>query len=224
MSEAVLDFTPPVELPDPEQDAPPRKVHTCEECGTDLPYNGKGRPPVRCELHKKAGGSSPSGRTRQTGARKTRAEAEAKAIVERLDRGIGKAAVIVAPFDVYDGMALFAMKNPVVEQAEAVLVTHDGWRLWLKDAGEKGSVAGLALAIALGLAPIAAHHGLIPARVGPFPIGEALTMLPSIIIRLSAAAEQGDDVLREYLARMDAKAKETAADKARPAEPKGPSE
>lgn len=215
MSEAadVLTFGPPEEV---SEDTPPRKVPTCEVCGTDLEYGGRGRPPTRCPEHRKGTPSTPGTTGQGRRAPSTKANREAAELAAKLDRGMSKASVFVAPFDIYDAGAIFAAKGPIVEQYEAVLATHDAWRLWAKEMGGTGSVAGLIVAVAIGAAPIAAHHGLIPARVGKFPVGEALQMLPQIMLRLQKAAETGDDVLQEYLTRM-------AKPETRTTPPKGPS-
>lgn len=185
----------------PSTDTPPRKVHTCQECGTELAYGGRGRPPVFCDEHKPKKHSASSGATRRTGGT-SRAEREAKQLAQRLDARLSQAALMLAPFDSYDGMAIYAMRGPVVEQFEGVMVTHDTWRASLQGVEGTGSVAGLIIACFAMALPILAHHGIIPATVKGYPLGQALTELPKITLRLQRAAETGEEVMQEYLARM----------------------
>lgn len=210
----ILDFAEPVEADnDTPNDTPPRKVRTCDVCGVELDYSGRGKPPTKCAEHKR----QPSTGTR-TGRRNSKAANEAAEIAARLDKTLSKAAIMVAPFDIYDASAIVAMKPPVIEQFEGVLETHDAWRAYLKDARAAGSVVGLVLAVALGVSPILAHHNMIPNKVGRFPIGDALLQLPTLMQKLNAAAEQGESFLTAYLAEQARKAEE-AKQPAEPVEP-----
>lgn len=198
----VLDFGPPQEVPD---DVPPRKSYVCEVCGTELEYGGRGRPPTRCDEHKKGAGGPP-GTSRPPGGSPRRvtgrADREAKELAARVDKQLVKASLLIAPFDVYDGTTIYAMRGPVVEQFEGVMRDHDQWRAAILQAQGTSSVAGLVVACLAMAAPMLAHHGLIPNKVGAFPIGEALVQLPKITARLQRAAESGEQVMADYMARM----------------------
>jgi hypothetical protein len=180
-------------------DTPPRKVRTCEVCGTELQYAGRGKPPKYCPEHRKQGNT---GTGRRTPSGNTKADREAKELGTRLDGQIVKVAMMVAPFDVYDGMTLAVMRKPVVEQYEGVMRTHDEWRALMLKTQANGSVIGLAVAVAMMLAPVMAHHHMIPEKLGKIPVGQALQSLPSIMARMEKAAQAGDEVLSEYMARM----------------------
>lgn len=184
-------------------DTPPRKVYTCAVCDTELTYGGRGKPPKYCAEHRKGGsGNAATSPTRTARSVSTKADREAKELGARLDGQLVKVAMMVAPFDVYDGMTVAVMRKPVVEQYEGVMRTHDEWRALALKAQTNGSVVGLALSVLMLAAPILAHHGMVPEHIGKIPVGHALQSLPSIMARMEQAAKAGDEVLNEYMSRM----------------------
>lgn len=58
--------------------------YACEVCGTPLTYSGRGRPPKRCDDHKKSTSSSSNASSRSTGRRASR---DVEAAMAALDAG-----------------------------------------------------------------------------------------------------------------------------------------
>lgn len=198
-------FTEPV-IDTADNDVDPIPVRTCEICGTELSYSGRGRPPTRCDEHKKSKSNS-SSIDKPSGSRTTKAEREAEIIGEMIRATMVKSALIISLADPYDGLAIIAGHKQVVDQAKGVAQSHDTMRAFLLNVKSSGSIAGL-IAACLSIAlPIAAHHKLIPAEVKGVPIGQTLERLPQILMKVNKGLESATQDMMTRLEAMQEKVK-----------------
>ena len=143
--------------------------------------------------------------------RSNKAEAEASVIVEKFRKAAIKGAVMLAAVDKFDAFCIMVMLPSFCENLHGVLVSHDSWRKTLLQTSAKGSVLGLGIALITGLAPIAAHHKLIPSK----QVSEMLISLPSTMHKIQQQLKDGESklatVMEDQLAE-DAARKKPAPD------------
>lgn len=151
--EGVQDMLPEM----PSDDVPPVSdfEYSCEVCGVELTYGGRGRKPKRCAEHK-------------TGARSGKTPARASGgrwqqpLTDALTQQFVMVGMMVYPFENFDGQTIItgspqlatslvgvAEQSPAVRDALQKLVTTGAW----------AQVAAAVAAIAI---PICMHHGIMP--------------------------------------------------------------
>jgi hypothetical protein len=206
---------PPTEVPglgpldEGLTDAPPRKVYTCRDCGKELEYGGRGRPPTQCDEHKgqsSSASATPGGQPRKVTTRAAREAAELAAKYKGLQQ---KGGLITAVAEPYDGMVLFTSADRVWKQGEAVLASNDVLRTQLLQIKSSGSLgAFIATVIVNVFLPVAAHHGMLPKTIRGLPISEVLESLPRLMTKLEQATKEAGDKIAEEMARQEREARQ----------------
>lgn len=177
MSVDTLDVIERVEVPDDEP--PPGHVdnepsyesdatYRCVDCGTPLTYGGKGRPPTRCDEHKKSGSkgsrdSSPRGASGSVGLRAFR---------ENFTQRGTEIGIMVSALNEIDGLAIIAGVDDVADSLIAMAQTNPKLKARLERAGSKMGLLGLVASVAGVAIPIACNHGVIPEVLGMPYIGK----------------------------------------------------
>ena len=159
MADTVSDLTLTT-VPVP-QDEPPESTHaySCEVCGKELSYGGRGRPPTKCEEHRKNNSSN----ARATNDRSTRV----KGTNEQL---AAQAAEILVTGNIFAGLGVLMLGLPLTAEAlkeQEDTFRENAYRALLIDpklcrrilqAGGTSATAALVMAygtLAIGIAPIA---------------------------------------------------------------------
>lgn len=119
----------------------------CEVCGTPLLYSGKGRPPTRCDEHKRSGsGKRGSG---DSGARRTSSSKDVDAALASLDQLNGIFATVFM-FASPSAAAFFAANGEKLEIRNRTCLEANP-ELAKKIAKAAGKTGGLGLVISYGM-------------------------------------------------------------------------
>jgi hypothetical protein len=130
--------------------------------------------------------------------RNGRAEKEADEIVIMIRKRLVQGVFFVMMADQYDGFVLMSAVPQICENARGVLISHDGWRKELLRVKEGGSLIGFFFALAMPVAAICAHHGLIPwARAS-----DMLVNLPKVMFRIQQRMAEGEKATEEMMKRI----------------------
>jgi hypothetical protein len=184
----------------PEPDQTPETAEAdaplCPVCGEPII-----RDPSWRRMHKYHDGCTPSHKAGEAGgAKRTRtggkAEKEADRCEEILKGFLVKAALGISVVDKYDGACIMMNAPALCSSFRATCLRYEDLRKEFLKVPEGGSVAGLVMALALMLAPMAAHHGLIPGtKIAPF-----IANLPFAMYRLQSKLSEGEAGLKSLMA------------------------
>jgi hypothetical protein len=110
-------------------------------------------------------------------------------------------ATAVMLFDQYDGFVAMTAIGPICENLHGLLVKYDGFRKSMLEAKTGGSVLGLIIALAIPVAAICAHHGLIPST----RIAGIMQNLPIMLHKISMRMKQGEEAMNDMMQRVTEK-------------------
>jgi len=82
---------------DPVTDAPASSDRACEVCGTALSYSGRGRPPTRCDDHKKSSSNGASSPRANSGRKSTRDVEAAMAALDAAHTSLSFGLMLMSP-------------------------------------------------------------------------------------------------------------------------------
>lgn len=209
-------------LPDPDTvtgtvlppDTKPEDLPICPVCGDPIirDPSWKRMRKYHPECAKNAKAEPASGGRIPRGSSKAIREAELVAADYR--SALSKMVVLIGLIDKYDAFVIGANLDTHVDAFRAFLVTHDRFRQECLNVKGGGSVFGLVASAAFIIAPILAHHGLIPG--GRFVLN-TLQELPFILYELSKKLKEGEEGMSSFVSDyMEAakKRKEEAANAA----------
>lgn len=196
------DLPPPQDLPegaDPPEDATPEEAPLCPVCEKPIirdpswkrmhKYHDECKDQVS---HHAGGGSGGTPKRTRTGAK---AEREADRCEEILRGALVKLALGVSVVDRYDAACIMMNVPAVCASFRATCLRYEDLRKEFLRIPEGGSVFGLVFSLVMMLAPMAAHHGLIPGRQIP----AMLSNLPFAMYRLQERLSQGEEGLRTLM-------------------------
>lgn len=138
----------PGDIP-PEADAGAASGYTCDECGKPLSYGGRGRPPTKCDEHKRAGSSgrssAPSG---NRGSKDVDAACNALAAAyESLLFPLGMASP--------DAAAMWVQKIGQLNNSNRLILSGDpALARRIVNSASKGGAAALIATNAMAMAPV----------------------------------------------------------------------
>jgi hypothetical protein len=130
--------------------------YRCEVCGMALHYGGRGRPPVRCDEHKKQRASS-------NGSNPKRPSGVGMKVLEEqladMYRFVGMGLSMV---DQFDGMTIAASADNLAHSWVVAAETNPKLKKFLIKLTTGTGVGGVILAHALVAFPIMEHHKMLP--------------------------------------------------------------
>ena len=125
-------------------------------------------------------------------------------ILARLHRGLMKATIMLAVVEPYDAAVIRINTPELLDNLRPVLVKYERFRMLFIGVEGGASVLGLVIVVCTTVLPIAAHHGLIPAKKA----AQVLLNLPGFMLSMQQKMEQGND--DEATIQMMANAQERA--------------
>lgn len=129
--------------------------YSCEVCGVELKYGGRGRKPTKCKQHK-------AGSTRAVGPSTARASRWQQPLAEALNAQFVGIGLVTMAFDPFDGQIIMkgapALSESLIRLAEA----NPSVRRGLEQFVTAGAWSGVAMAVASIAMPIMMHHRIIP--------------------------------------------------------------
>lgn len=114
-------------------------------------------------------------------------------------------------FDQYDGFVIMTAIPAICENLHGILVSHDAFRKQMLQAKGGGSILGLVIAMAIPVAAICAHHGLIPSA----RVADIVRNLPIMLHKISLRMKQGESAMQDMMDRVANKVVEEEDLKAR---------
>ena len=173
---------------------------TCDEQITREPgakgrwpkYHPQCRPSALGQASKVFGG----GEGRKTRS-DTKAAKEADECVALIKGGLVKVALGVSMVDRYDGFCIMTGIPTMCDNIKGILIAHESWRKDILNMRTGGSIVGLILAALMVIAPMAAHHGLIPVP----RIAQMLQQLPLVLHKVAKRMKEGEEALTDMMAR-----------------------
>lgn len=152
-TEAVQDMLPDM----PADDVPPVNdfEHSCEVCGIELTYGGRGRKPKRCADHK-AGSRKSGGAVRSSGGRWQ------QPLQDALTSQFVMVGMMIYPFENFDGQTIITGSPALAQSLVGVAEQSPAVRDALQKFVTAGAWSQVAAAVAQIAIPIAMHHKIIP--------------------------------------------------------------
>jgi hypothetical protein len=96
--------------------------------------------------------------------RSNKVEAEALEALAAFEGIVTKSAIMLSMVDKYDAFCLMVGWQQIKPNLLGVLKKYAGFRKEVLSWSAGGSIAGLIISVIMVIAPIAAHHGLIPGK------------------------------------------------------------
>lgn len=169
-------------------------VNACPTCGEPIerPPGTKGRSPKYhpdCRPSAQRRGSSNGPRAVRVAKGEQLAAEQTEQILEQIRRRLMKATLMLAIVEPYDAMVIRINTPELLDNLRPALLRYERFRIFMLGAEGGASVLGLVLTIATTLLPIAAHHGLIPAK----KVAQILLQIPLFMHSMQQKISQGSD-------------------------------
>ena len=159
------DLAPAEVAPDlaPASAKPDVEPGTCATCGDAIVREpgARGRMP---KYHPDCRPTKSTSTTPRVGGRSDKVEKEATQALAAFEGMVVKAAIMLSMVDRYDAFCLMVGWSQVKPNLFEVLKRYAPFRKEMLAIQTGGSILGLILSVIMILAPIAAHHGLIPGK------------------------------------------------------------
>lgn len=187
---------------------------TCAACGDVIirEPGARGRMPKYhpdCRPTKSA--STSSGTSSAVGTRRSnKIEAEATEALAAFEGLVTKSAIMLSMVDKYDAFCLMVGWSQIKPNLFGVLKKYAGFRKEVLSWQAGGSIAGLIVSVIMVIAPIAAHHGLIPGK----HIAQILVNAPFTLHKIMQKLNEGSAGLTSLMEEQFAAAKQEQEQKA----------
>lgn len=147
--------------------------------------------------------------------KRTKAETEADEIAERLRKNLVFGATFVSLVDPFDGAAIMAGSQGFTSSVSDVLAESDRIRSFLVTGKKGAGWIGLAVWTLAIVAPICAHHGLIPGEIKrkgqpSIKIATLLERLPATLVALEKRMQSAEASMADLLIKPAAPANAAA--------------
>lgn len=190
-------LAPPMELPageEPAEDAAPEDAPVCPVCSEPIIRDPswkrmrKYHPECASKASRRKGSSGSSDNVPGGSGFTRKAEKEADQCEAILQGAFIKLALAVSVFDKFDAFCIMVNTGPVCQSFRGVCLRSERFRKEMLAVKSGGSVVGLIMAVAFMIAPIFAHHGLIPSR----KVAETMVRMPYLLFTLHERMKDGE--------------------------------
>lgn len=151
------------------------------------------------------------GTTRRSPTADAKKGREADEVIAFVKPKFVQGATALMLFDHYDGFVMMTAIPGICDNLHGILVAHDGFRKQMLQAKGGGSILGLVVALAIPVAAICAHHGLIPST----RVAEIVRNLPIMLHKISLRMKQGEGAMNDMMDRVANQVVEEEEEKAR---------
>lgn len=129
------------------------KEYTCDVCGTPLAYGGRGRPPTRCDEHKRSGTSTGSS-SRAAGPRRSNKDVDAAmAALDAAHTSLSFVFMLASP----DAASVWEAQRPSLDaRNRRILESDPALAKRIATTASKGGMPALVLSHLIAVAPTAA--------------------------------------------------------------------